>query len=208
MAQSRRRNRNETGGAAAEPVTLANVKTHLRIDHSNDDDYIDLLIEAATDYTEDVTGRSLMPKTYDLYLDAFPASDAMPIELCSPPLISVTSIKYYDQADVEQTWTASEYVVDTDQSYKGLVYPAINYSWPAPRIFPKAVHIEYTAGYADSGASPAVPQDNIPATLQHAIYLLIGHLYENREMTTAGIEIKDVPTAYDALIANYRVRQF
>lgn len=166
------------------------------------------MIEVATDYTEDVTSRSLMPKTYDMYLDAFPLSDYESIRIPMPPLISITSIKYYDTSNVEQTWSAAEYVIDADCIYAGLVYPGIDDAWPSARLFPKAVHVEYIAGYADSGASPADLQDNIPKPIVQALYLLIGHLYENREMTTAGIEIRDVPTAYDALISNYRVRAF
>jgi len=208
MPQTRARNRNEAGGAQAEPVTLTEVKAHLRVDHANDDDYINNLIIVAVDYTENITGRSLIEKTYDTYLDAFPASDNCPIYIDAPPLISITSIKYYDDADVEQTWSSAEYVVDTDQMYKDKVYPDRNYSWPAARIFPKAVHIEYVAGYEDSAASPVDLADNIPLEIKQAILLLIGHLYENRESTMVGIKIEEIPTGYDALISSYVVRAF
>lgn len=206
MPQTRARNRNAIGGAAAEPVTTAEAKAHLRVDHANDDTYIDNLIIVATDYTENISGRSLIEKTYDSYLDAFPPTDVHPIYVDAPPLISVTSIKYWDENDTEQTWSSAEYVVDTDQEYKALIYPARNYSWPATRIFPKAVHIEYIAGY-ESSTSP-VTGDNVPLELKQAILILIAHWYENREEIIVGQVIAEVPTAYDALISSYKVRAF
>ena len=207
MPQVKARNRNQAGGAQAEPVTLAEVKDHLRVDHTNDDDYINSLIIVATDYTENITGRSLIEKTYDYYADCFPPIYSIAIELDAPPLISVTSIKYYDEADVEQTWSAAEYVVDTDQLSKGKVYPGRDYLWPATRLFPKSVHIEFIAGY-ESTSSPQDLPENIPVELKQAMLLLIGHLYENRESTAAGIKIEQVPDSYDALIANYKVMAF
>lgn len=208
MPQVRVRNRNAIGGANAEPVTLAEAKEQLRVTDSNSDDLINRLIIAATDYTENVLSRSIIEKTIDLYLDAFPPADNVPIEIPMPPLISITSIKYYDNSDVEQTWSSALYTVDTDQSYKGRVYPAINQSWPSTRNYPKAVHVEYQAGYADSGDSPVDEADNVPDEIKHAILLLIGHLFENREATTVGVEVKSVPLGYDALLANYKIRQF
>ena len=139
-------------------------------------------------------------------MDRFPASDYHQLKIPLPPLISVTSIKYFDQSDVEQTWDSAEYVVDTDQDNQGLVYPGRNYSWPAARDFFKAVHIEYQAGYADSAASPVDEADNVPQEFKQAILLLIGHMYENREASSAGIEIKTVPMGYMGLLENYRVR--
>ena len=118
------------------------------------------------------------------------------------------SIKYYDESDVEQTWSSAEYVVDTDCDYKGAVYPARTYAWPATRLFPKAVHIEYVAGYEDSAASPVDLADNVPQTLKQAILILIAHWYENREETIVGTTVERVPDAYDALIANHKVRRF
>jgi len=204
--RAQKRKRTVATGAQGEPLTTAEVKTHLRVDHANDDTYIDTLIVAATDYTETVLSRSLIAGTFDAYLDAFPVDDDESIWLPYPPLISITSIKYYDDLDVEQTWSASEYVIDNDVPYKGHVYPGRTYSWPSARNFHKAVHIEYIAGYADSAASPVDLADNIPREIKHALLLLIGHWYENREDTAAGIAIETIPTAYDALIASYRVR--
>lgn len=193
--------------ADKEPITTAEAKTHLRVDHANDDTYIDALITAATDYTEEITGRSLVTKSFKQFMDCFPSSDSTAIQVDMPPLSSVTSIKYYDQADVEQTWTNTEYVVDTDQAYKSIIYPAITYSWPSPRVFPKAVTIEYVAGYADDSASPFA-STAIPKPIIQAMLILIAHWYENREQVIVGSTIAMVPDAYDALIAPYKVRRF
>lgn len=206
MPQARRRNRNDAGGPAAEPVTLTEVKNQLRIVGSDEDDQLNALILRATDYTENILQRALIEGTCDLYADRFPSRDDIPIAIPLPPLISITSIKYYDNQGVEQTWSNTLYTVDTDQDYCALVYPNENESYPSTRDFPKSVHVEYVAGYEDSGASPVVESDNVPNEIKQAILLLIGHWYENRESSTAGIVINTVKIAYNALITNYKVR--
>lgn len=194
--------------ATVQPVTKAEVKSNSRlIEGTTEDTLLDQLIAAATDYTERALGRALVSQTWDLYLDAFPPSDKHMLEVPRPPLISVTHIKYWDLNDVEQTWDSSKYVVDTDREYKAVIYPAINESWPSPRVFPKAVNVRYVAGYADSGASPPVLADNVPEAIKQAIMMLVGHLYENRE-ASAPIEVRTVPLGYDALINQYKVFAF
>lgn len=42
---------------AAEPVSTAEAKLHARVDHSTDDTLIDLLIAAARQEAEHITGR-------------------------------------------------------------------------------------------------------------------------------------------------------
>lgn len=44
----------------------------------------------------------------------------------------------------------------------------------------------------------------IPASILHAMKLLIGHFYENREETIVGTVISKVPMAVEALLNNYR----
>lgn len=48
-----------------EPVTLEQAKTHLRVEHDDEDDYILSLISAAREYAENFTGRLLAERVYD-----------------------------------------------------------------------------------------------------------------------------------------------
>jgi len=207
MPNRHRHGRTVTTAPTAEPVTLTEVKTHLRITTSDDDTYLNDLIKTAREYTERYTSRAFISQTIDIWFDAFPASSMTPLELPAPPLISVTHIKYYDNDDVLQTWSSANYIVDTDGD-PGIVYPARNQSWPSPRVFPRSVNVQYLAGYEDSGASPVDLADNVPMPIKQAILLLIGHLYENREATAPGIAINDVPLSYRTILAPYKLQAF
>lgn len=187
-------------------VTLAEAKAQVRVTHSDEDAKINLFIAAACDYTEQYLSRTLIEQTWDLYYDRFPCRDALVIAL--PPLISVTSIKYIDAAGTEQTWDAANYTVDVDQEYHALIYPSVNTSYPSTRNYPKAVIVRAVMGYANSGASPVDYADNVPSTIKQAILLLIGHMWENRENTTVGIEVKTIPMGFEAMLSNHRVRAF
>ena len=57
---------------AAEPVSLATVKSHLRVTLSNDDVLISLYMQAARELIEAESGRSLVNKVYRQTHDRFP----------------------------------------------------------------------------------------------------------------------------------------
>ena len=201
-----RRTRGQTGGAQGEPVSLAELKDHCRVDYDTDDELLSALIVDATDHVEQVTGLSLVSKTVDYYADAFPYGDN-PIVLPFPPLVSVTSVTYYDSADTLQTWDSAEYTVDTNPQYYGLIYPARQSSYPSARIYPSSVIVEYVAGYTDSGSGD--PADNVPESLKLAVKLLAAHFYENREATIMdSFSLSAMPLGFQSLIANYRVMRF
>jgi len=207
MQTAQPRKRGDTGGPDRDPVTLEELKANSNITTTADDEFLATLIQAATDYTEQLTGRILVPRTVDFKCDAFPAWDEAPIRLPFPPLISITSVKYYDSADTLQTWDASKYEIDAKPEYGGLLYPIKGEGWPAERAFRDSVQIEYIAGY--DPLSTTNNADRVPRPLKQAIIMLASHLYENREATTVGTNyfIQQAPMAYTALIANYRVRQ-
>jgi len=129
-----------------EPISLTAAKLHLRVDHTDDDVLIGDLIKSARDFVEDFTARRLIVRTEELTIDAFPSNLIESIELPSAPLISVSSVKYYDIAGVEQTLATSIYTVDA-KSEPGQIYIAYGQWWPATQAIPNAVRITYLAGY-------------------------------------------------------------
>ena len=104
-------------GPAEEPVTRDETKTQLRIDHTDEDSFVDGLITAARAYVEDATFRALVTQTWKLNLEAWPAGNA--IEIPKPPLQSVSSVVYLDEAGASTTWASSNYIVDADSPRAG-----------------------------------------------------------------------------------------
>lgn len=173
---------------ATEPVSLAEVKSQLRIDSITEDTYLGTLIAAAREYCEMFQNRAYITQTWELTLDGWPC---FPIKLPMPQLISVTSIKYFDTANVEATWAASNYFEDTD-SEPGRIGLGYNIVLPTITLRPiNAVKIRYVAGY---GAASAVS-----LRTKQAILMLIGHLYENRE-TVSPVDLKEIPFAVSSLL--------
>lgn len=199
-----------TSDATTEPVTTAEAKTHLRVDNSAEDTYIDTLITAARQHIEEITGRALIKQTWELSLDDFPESvwfespwepwirhGEKPILLPRSPLQSVTSITYVDTDGATQTLSASKYRVDS-KSEPARVTEAEGEIWPSTDRVTNAVTVTYDAGYGDQAA-------DVPAAFKHAIKLLVGHWFENREASTPD-SIQKLPTAVEALLSPYQVR--
>src|SRR5210317_847009 len=86
---------------ASEPITTAEAKTHLRVDFSDDDTYIDTLIASARKYCEQYTNRVFITQTWRQNEDNW----SNPIKLKVNPIVSLTSLKYYDTNETQQTLT-------------------------------------------------------------------------------------------------------
>ena len=146
----------------AYPVSLVEAKLHLRVDNTTDDGLITSLIGAATEWCEKYEGHSYMMQSYKVYLDGFYNVVYLP----HAPLVSVSSVQYYDGAGDLQTLATSYYTVDTD-STPGRVYLAYNQNWPSTYLIPKSVIITYTAGYATTFT--AVAATNV-CTVGNAVF--------------------------------------
>ena len=57
---------------AAEPLSTAEVKLHLRVDHNTDDTLITALIATAREWVESYTGKSLVEQTRQITLSSWP----------------------------------------------------------------------------------------------------------------------------------------
>lgn len=176
---------------ASEPIALAEAKAHLRVDVSDDDALISALIVAARQGAEHITGRALMPQTWELALDGFKSE----IYLQKPPLVSVTSVTYVDTAGVVQTLGSSAYIVD-DYSAPARMAPSYGSCWPTTRLQANAVTIRYDAGYANAAA--------VPQQIKQWMLLQVGAMYENRSSVETVGSIVEMPFA-DRLLDAYRV---
>lgn len=157
---------------SAEPIELADAKSHLYVIGEDYDVYVESLIAAARVVCEARTHQTLMTTTWRQGLDCWPSCGV--IELYRPPLQSVESITYVDDSGVEQTLDDSLYTVDT-ASMPGRVLRAYGATWPSIRTegVARPITIEFVAGYATA--------DDIPAPFKHAMKLLIGNWFEYRE---------------------------
>lgn len=182
-----------------EPITLADAKLHLRVDHLDDDLLITSLITAAREYVELVTVRALMTQTWELRLNNWPGS---PVELPFPPLASVVSIVYTKEDGTTATVATSVYALDTT-GVPGRVFLKPDQSWPSDALYPvNAICIQYTAGWSAAAA--------VPEMIKAAMKLYLGSLYENREQAVmaSGLSAAMLPLGIDALLAPWRVWRF
>lgn len=183
------------------PITLAQAKAHLRVDHDDDDDLIESLIEAVTDYAEKFQGRSLIEQTWDLYLDELPTDGV--IEIPRPPLLEVLGMFYLDSDGGEQTYSADSYDVDL-ASEPGRVRLAYGATWPTVYGGANAVRIRFRAGYLDASSPPVA---NVPGATISALKLALGTLYEHRETLVVGQSIAQLPWAAEQLLRLRRVEK-
>jgi uncharacterized phiE125 gp8 family phage protein len=174
-----------------EPLTTAEAKQHLVVEHSNDDTLIAAQIEAARRLAELRTNRQLVVATYDWKIDRF--TDR--IRLPKPPTVSVTSIKYIDTDGAEQTLDTSVYDVQPN-SVPGEIRLAYQQSWPSIRMEPEPITIRFVTGYADAAS--------VPQAIKRWMLMKVGDMYNHREETIIGSG-SNTHTFTDALIRSLEV---
>lgn len=181
-----------TTDATTEPVTLAEAKLWGRLTaDTTDDAVVTALITSARMACEQELGRSLITQTWTMTASNFPDDG---FTLRWPTIISVTSVKYYDTSNVQQTLATSVYGLDATQE-PGRLYLKSGQSWPDVYDRPEAVEVIYTAGY---GAASAVPEG-----IKSWIKCMVAHYYDTR---SAASETKLEPLPFIAgLLDPFRV---
>jgi uncharacterized phiE125 gp8 family phage protein len=172
---------------ASDPVTLQDVKAHLRVFYSDDDAYLTALIKAATSHLDGYQG----------ILNRCIVSQAWQVTRCNwcrkmeTIFTDATAavIKYFDESGSEQTVDGAAYSVYPDyiRFNNEFVFPTFDTDRDDP------ISVTTTHGYA-----------TVPESLALAIKILVAHWYRNREPVTFGGIPAKIPHSVDALIAPHR----
>jgi len=179
---------------ASEPISLSEVKAHVRVDSTDDDTLLTGLIAAAVAHLDGqgVLGRAMITQSWSQWVSQSPGV----VRLTVGPFQSLTSVEYYDVDNALQTGTLTDFEIRLDGDFV-LVKPKEDHVWPHAYIRQDAIKITYVAGFGDAAA-------DVPQSVRQAMLLMIGHWYENREAVAEG-NFKELPMAVDALIGVERV---
>jgi uncharacterized phiE125 gp8 family phage protein len=158
---------------SAEPVTLAEAKSHCRVDIADEDTLIQGYIATAREWVEDYIDRAIVGQRLMLTLDTFPGE----IELPRPPMIAsgtatAVVITYVaNDSGTTATLATTSYRVDRD-STPGVIRTLYNGSWPSHIIDQNSVTVSWWAGYGDAAS--------VPQRVKTAILMCVHELYTNR----------------------------
>lgn len=199
---------------ATEPVTVAEIKDHAKIDSADEDVYLAALITAARESVSLETGRSLITETWTATLDAWPRNGGSEwwdgvreepiteievdyLELAKVPFGQITTVELLDESDTATEWAASNYYM-TRQFGRGRLVRKRGVAWPTVLRDVAGIRITFTTGYgADANA--------VPMPLRHAVKLLVSHWYENRTPASACASSDLMPAGLGEIIGQFRV---
>jgi uncharacterized phiE125 gp8 family phage protein len=201
-------------GPAVEPLTVAQVQAHCRIDDGDPQlALIPLIISATRAYAEKITNRSFLLQSWLATGDQFPGYNIAPlvgsytqiplqprppeIVLAHGPVVAVTSVKYLDTTGVQQTLDPSTYVLDAS-GLSPRIAPAYGKQWPSTLMQIGGVQVAYNAGLGTGAlADSALVAENV----RQWMLIRIATAYEHREEVEQVARGRLEPLAYvDSLL--------
>lgn len=172
----------KTVNTGANPITLQQVKDHLRVIGTEEDSHLTVLSDAAVALAEKYLDYPLVTKNVTVQYDSMMARFDLPLptETSTKPVIT-----YTDEEGDSQVVPVADYIFNY-------------FATPNYVVFKKDVELPdieddsfVTITYTSTG--------NLHHDVRAAILLIIGHMYENREDA-----VRSMPTAAEALLRNHR----
>jgi len=171
----------DTTAPGTPPATLAQAKAYLRIDSTDEDDTLGLMLEAAILACEAYTARAFSDRTWTGYFDGFPLWGPRFV-LQKNSIDSVTSVEYLKwdgiSADVWTTVPSTDYYLKPSQSYAellnfGAAEPVDATEWPYDEVSER--HPEESVRVVFVTAA----DQNLPAMLP-AVFEILAAMWANR----------------------------
>lgn len=180
---------------AKTPVTLAEMKSYLRVDETAEDLLITTLIGTATEMVEKYIDKKLINQTWLVSLNA-PPQKANPnstyleegffegavselftqsscIELPFGPLSSVEKLTVNKADGTSYTMPGTDFQADTMSNY-GKIALGPNTEWPSDALQAfNGLVFEVVVGYGPD-------ENDVPQAIRNAIKVIVGKLFEDR----------------------------
>lgn len=177
------------------PVSVAEAKAHVRVDHADEDAPIEAMLRAAVSHIDGYSGRAHRALVTQTWEDAFAGFEER-MFLAVGPVASITSVTYEDASGADATVSASDYsLLESARGY--YIKPKPGLSWPDTGRRDDAVRVRYVAGTAAGAVPPAI---------KAAVLLVFGDFYAHRETTAPGRAVSiPVAATVDRLLAPYQM---
>lgn len=179
-------------GPAVEPVSLADMKAHLRLETDDENALVADLTASARVLVERRTRLLLISQSWRLTLDRWGETRRVPLPF--GPVLAVTAVRVRPASGPPAALDPALYRLDGSRDPTRLVVDA---TAPEPGVAAAGLEIDATCGF---GTDPA----SVPAPLRLAIRRLAAFWFERRG---DGREAA-MPPDVDALLAPYRRPRF
>jgi uncharacterized phiE125 gp8 family phage protein len=156
---------------ASEPVSLAEAKLFLRVDHNAEDSLIASLIGAAREAVEAGCGRALVTRRVRESLDIWRRDAVNGAVLSLGPVTNVVAVRLLANNGAQSVIDPERYRIEGNRDRPRLVFPS---GFPATLRSAGGIEIEYDCGYADEAA-------DLPIALRLATFQIAASLYELRQ---------------------------
>jgi uncharacterized phiE125 gp8 family phage protein len=181
-----------TSEPTGEPVTLTELKAHLRVDSSLDDTELGDKLSEARKSIEQMTNRAFFTQTRTLSFSHFDYRTDR-IYLPGAPVASISNVAYVDLNGTNQVWDSTEYnLVAGEPSYLQLAY---NENWPDHRGTRDRIIITYVCGKDDVA--------DIDVRVKAACKLHVELNYDREELRDKGAD--RIQVALDSLVNQLRI---
>jgi uncharacterized phiE125 gp8 family phage protein len=163
------------------------IESHLRIDYNSESAYVSALAEAAFQAVQGELNEDLSGYTLKLFFDVLRPVFTLP---ASGERISISSANYWDKDGVQQAFSTSDFLFENVGYPTYVSYVGEGVETQAGRKSPFSIEF-------------VVSQGEVQTAIKQAVLLMMGHLYENREMVSEGRKY-EVPKSVSYLLSQYK----
>ena len=181
-----------TAAPAVEPISVAEAKAHLRIDHDDEDALIGSLIVTSRLHIETALSLAMITQGWSWRIDDWPEHGALTLPVF--PVQSVESISLIGPDGTDVSVDTDGFRIEATGSRSRLL--PVSQRWPASGAA-QGIEITFAAGFGDAG-------EDVPAPIRQALLMLVAHWYEQREPVAFGTAATRIPDTVSELLAPYR----